>query len=662
MEESYLSFSPLLRVESPVVSDHPLPSVMAPVDEPEGGAGGVATQSAVDVSSAAAGNLPVGTMGGGSGDASASEGQQGSGAAVLTTLIQQLQQLAASGDPNVIALLSQALDAPAGATRVSFGVQPGAPAVPVPSIPSVPQVQPSVPASVGGLGFTTPPPVRPPLFGGTDGGNGGSAPPKFGGLDRDNCVWVGGPPLADWSGTFHKTKHSPYCLRDLAARYEVGLYAARIGTSKDPLKLFKKDDPTYSLLDFARHVRDHMLQHGMDTVFYLQGVDASGEGGLDLFTSYSQFEPATIKAWTDKMIEHKIFDSYAIDCLQESGLWLLSQLDTSLKTKLRSVCDSRPYGPYLWMAVTSECQASVVSRAASLEKKFKDLKLSQFRGENVEEYCVKAEELLTDLSNLGKLPDNHLTTIVDCLSGCSVQDFSSVFFHMRPEVARQQRIKAQTSLSATKLTSSPFPDATTILSTANETVTFVSLLREAKDLYQDLVTEGKWGATNPQARLAQSLQAMKAKVDELSKQSITIKATPGSPPPSGPPKVQEWTLTGKGRNPPWRYQNPSGGPKTRTWNGKELHWCGKCNNIKGMWTSHSTADHKGKTDDGKPGGGAKDYSKYKCHGCNQIGHIKANCPNKQEGPPTETTTVTNPHATLAAVPCLAISTSWGSME
>ena len=89
MEESYLSFSPLLRVESPVVSDHPLPSVMAPVDEPEGGAGGVATQSAVDVSSAAVGNLPVGTMGGGSGDASASEGQQGSGAAVLTTLIQE---------------------------------------------------------------------------------------------------------------------------------------------------------------------------------------------------------------------------------------------------------------------------------------------------------------------------------------------------------------------------------------------------------------------------------------------------------------------------------------------------------------------------------------------------------------------------------------------
>ena len=39
---------------------------------------------------------------------------------------------------------------------------------------------------------------------------------------------------------------------------------------------FKCDDPNYPLLSFATDALNHMEMHGMDTLFYVEGVRPSG--------------------------------------------------------------------------------------------------------------------------------------------------------------------------------------------------------------------------------------------------------------------------------------------------------------------------------------------------------------------------------------------------
>ena len=39
---------------------------------------------------------------------------------------------------------------------------------------------------------------------------------------------------------------------------------------------FKQDDPNYPLLTFATDALNHIKAHGMDTLFYMEGVGPSG--------------------------------------------------------------------------------------------------------------------------------------------------------------------------------------------------------------------------------------------------------------------------------------------------------------------------------------------------------------------------------------------------
>ncbi len=115
------------------------------------------------------------------------------------------------------------------------------------------------------------------------GGGGGSNPlpgPKFGGTyGPAPNVWIGGAPNEGFTASTNQEPATPLCIRGLDPVSEMKGYAKRV-TDGYEVK-FKRDDPDFPLMAFAAEALNHMQTHGMDTVFYMKGADASGEGAED---------------------------------------------------------------------------------------------------------------------------------------------------------------------------------------------------------------------------------------------------------------------------------------------------------------------------------------------------------------------------------------------
>ena len=92
--------------------------------------------------------------------------------------------------------------------------------------------------------------------------------PKFGKV-VGTYVWIGGAPLSDWSDT----SSIPYCWRSNDPISHMKVYGRQ--TNGQDVK-FKWDAPDYPLLSFATDALNHMEAHGMDTLFYMEGVGLSG--------------------------------------------------------------------------------------------------------------------------------------------------------------------------------------------------------------------------------------------------------------------------------------------------------------------------------------------------------------------------------------------------
>ena len=216
--------------------------------------------------------------------------------------------------------------------------------------------------------------------------------PKFGG----NCpgsttvVWVGGAPLKDFSGSHNKMPKTPLCIRGLEPSYEMKGHTARVMSGC--ATKFKRDDPEFPLMAFAAECLNHMESHGLDTVFYLKGVQADGTGGEELFTYHSKYTKSQVDEfiWKAQVADSNgvtKFDSFCVSALQESQQWLLNSLDESLKSALRPSLAKRPTGPQLWMMIVAEVQSDSLRHCQMLVKKFEALSLSKFKGENIRDYA-----------------------------------------------------------------------------------------------------------------------------------------------------------------------------------------------------------------------------------------------------------------------------------
>ena len=92
--------------------------------------------------------------------------------------------------------------------------------------------------------------------------------PKYGKVGGSH-VWIGGAPLADWSNTSFIAPLTPYCWRSDDPISQMKVYGKQ--TDGQDVK-FKHDNPDYPLLSFATDALNHMEAHGMDTLFFMEGV------------------------------------------------------------------------------------------------------------------------------------------------------------------------------------------------------------------------------------------------------------------------------------------------------------------------------------------------------------------------------------------------------
>ena len=423
-------------------------------------------------------------------------------------------------------------------------------------------------------------------------------------------LWIGGPPLSDWSGLYHTSPPTPLCLRNLDDSSEIKGFTKRIAGLETR---FKRDDPSYSLLAFADDALRHMQLTGMDAVFYMQGADPNtGKGAEDIFNHHTKYTTKSVEAHIKAMIASGAFDQYQKDALSQSGTWLTNSLDDSLKTSLRTHLSKRPSGPVLWMLIVTEVLSDRLLRCSQLAQEFEALTLSQFKGENVLEYVISAQDKLSQLDNDGQLPRLHLLTIVNVFTACSVMDFKVHWMSRRSAVDQFLRDSVGKD-----------PD---IVEQLPNYVNFEMLLDEGKQKFNTL--QKQWGPANAlsseQVVLAQ-VKALQAKVATLNQQltaksgndagkskdgsgvhcfkckkpGFTKKTCPDCNPhlASGSSTSTQGDSNSTSSSGSNKWAAPkSGESEIKTIDGKEHKYCSKCKRGKGRWTTgdgaHVTSDHK----------------------------------------------------------------------
>ena len=148
--------------------------------------------------------------------------------------------------------------------------------------------------------------------------NSGSTVPNLIGM-VGKIQWIGGPPNADFTQLIFGTPATPLCFRGLDTSSEIRGYVKRTeGLSTK----FKRDDPEFPLVAFADEALKHMQQSGMDTVFYMKGMNSQGTGEMELFTYHTQFTKQQVQAHVTKMIDGGNFGELHTGALKESATWL----------------------------------------------------------------------------------------------------------------------------------------------------------------------------------------------------------------------------------------------------------------------------------------------------------------------------------------------------
>lgn len=336
--------------------------------------------------------------------------------------------------------------------------------------------------------------------------------PKLGGLVNGKFPWIGGPPKHDFSGPFLRKPRTPLCYRGMDPETSMGSdIKGYVKRTQGCDRKFKRDDPEMNLMAFAPICLKHMIRTGMDTVFYMEGVDANGQGGVELFNYHTRYTKASVDKFIKDRIADGSFDDEQITAMEESAEWLENSLDESLLHSMRSQLASRPYGPQLWMMIVSEVQSDSLKRCDSLAEKFKAMDLTHFKGENVTDYAQSANDLLTQLERDRQLPRTHLLRIVDVFAAASVMDFKIHWMGRRAAV--QNFIKESAGKQEATIKAMP------------NFIHFKDLLEEGKDLFMNLTDQ--WGpskAAGSQSAMLTALQQLTAKVAKLD-QNLKPKAS-----------------------------------------------------------------------------------------------------------------------------------------
>jgi hypothetical protein len=430
--------------------------------------------------------------------------------------------------------------------------------------------------------------------------------PRVGGV-LNGVAWTGGMPTSDdRDGTNLLEPRTPYCLRPKDASGSLKIYAKQTEVRSET-KLFGRTDP---LSVFENKFLDHLEKTGMDSLPWMKV--SSRDELVNLIVKHSSTTVEQVEVYYAQKLALGQIDIYERKNGEASKSWLLSAIEPTLRTTLYAKLDRDAHCMVVWMTLVAEIRSESYRYFEDVKAQLKDLKLSDFPGENVKDF-TQAFALLADELETANLMEPHFIVIfVTALTQTSVNLFVIAMSGLLTRALDYNRTVRFLTEEARRLM--PPSDVMSIRQTRGV----------ADGLYQELFEGKNWPPaftagdrqTAPQVNLAATTEFTNAQVNALMQQAFQAGASGGTI-GGGAKDISEvecFHCHKKGhyankcpnkdnsKELPWKKKAPADGEpqiKTVTRDGTDVihYWCAKC---KRWTTSHNTLKHGHQGEDPVP--------------------------------------------------------------
>jgi Zinc knuckle len=244
-----------------------------------------------------------------------------------------------------------------------------------------------------------------------------------------------------------------------------------------------KLDDTYNIGIQIAQLRSHFIKFDMDDVFTIvtpmyNPVSQStvlGPTFNDLFTSYSQISEDKVASSNKWYNEHTVEDYYRQN-LQLTFEFFENNCTKGLWEKcLEDYDEYEPEekgGPLLFIIMMKKLQSHTDSAVQYLINSVKNLKISNFEGENVSRVVSLIRGANKRLKNVTTLPEEFPKWVLLVLQTSSVEGFNTAFSHIKREIEVVTPLRMRTSIPIYP----PIED----------------MLRMAEKLYLDMTAANEW--------------------------------------------------------------------------------------------------------------------------------------------------------------------------
>ena len=311
--------------------------------------------------------------------------------------------------------------------------------------------------------------------------------PKFGGIKEVGpktwAAWIGGTPKADWSGLEddNPKEITPNQFRSTSISGQAKSQSYRVMglTNK-----FGKDD---DLQDFGRKVKEHFIEHGLDTTTYLMDPTKK-KSVVSVLDNHALFN---MKDGVEEANDWRTneFDEYLLGADRDGKKFLLNSLDPYLETQLRAkVRDDDCFTAY-WLRLIHIIKSVSVDRFEKIKDRIKSRKLSDYASEDIEQLATDYLKDFKELESAGMYDHNLTMKMLNTImtAGGDSQEAEDFRYPLRD-------IKQKLNTQLLTIRHMDYHSATTSMN--NVELDVQSVLEVAKDEYRKIHDEGKWPAAS----------------------------------------------------------------------------------------------------------------------------------------------------------------------
>jgi len=309
--------------------------------------------------------------------------------------------------------------------------------------------------------------------------------PKFGGIAKissDSWVaWTGGKPKADWTDL---EKPNPVSIA--ATQYRSNSVSSQAKSHKYRVEgLETKFTRTSKMQTFEKKVMKHLVAHGLDTVTYLRNP-ADPNKVVSVIDSHALFNLKKGQEAGNKIKEDE-FDTYCHDNDRDAKEFLFNSVDSALETQLLEDTKDEDSFVSVWLALIHITRSVSVDRFDKVKQRFKQRKIADYAGENLE---AMSTDYLEDYNELhsGQMYDQTLTlTMLTEIMQAGGDSTEAEDFRF-PLRAVKNKLKEK----LLNIRHMNYADAHEQMVGAELDVP--SMLKAIKLLYRDLYDDNKWPA------------------------------------------------------------------------------------------------------------------------------------------------------------------------